>query len=89
MKVSFMAGSDFDEVPCGLWQVWRFIAPGLYSKGEKLAFGFIGSGIVLVHGRFRLRVLRRVSVCLQVFAHFRWNHRQAPHHDQRIFRLCF
>lgn len=46
MKVSFMAGVIL-TCPFWLWQVWRFIAPGLYSKEKKLAFGFIGSGIVL------------------------------------------
>lgn len=34
-------------LPVILWQVWKFIAPGLYSHEKKYAIPFIGSSIVL------------------------------------------
>jgi sec-independent protein translocase protein TatC len=46
VKVSFLAGTILTS-PLWLYQLWRFIAPGLYAKERKLAFGFITSGIVL------------------------------------------
>ena len=46
VKVSFLAGVILTS-PLWLYQLWKFIAPGLYSKERKLAVGFIGSGVVL------------------------------------------
>lgn len=46
VKVSFLAGVIL-TCPLWLWQVWKFIAPGLYRQEKKLAAGFIGSGIFL------------------------------------------
>jgi sec-independent protein translocase protein TatC len=34
-------------IPVILWQVWRFIAPGLYSHEKKYAIPFIASGVGL------------------------------------------
>lgn len=34
-------------LPVILWQIWRFIAPGLYANEKKYALPFIGSSIVL------------------------------------------
>jgi len=34
-------------MPVVLWQVWRFIAPGLYSHEKKYAIPFIGSAVAL------------------------------------------
>lgn len=46
LKLAFVAGI---LVSCPFWlhQVWKFIAPGLYSKEKKYAMGFIMSGSVL------------------------------------------
>lgn len=46
LKVSFLAGV-FLTAPLWLFQVWRFIAPGLYAKEKKYVVGFIFSGVVL------------------------------------------
>jgi sec-independent protein translocase protein TatC len=36
-------------ISCPLWlyQVWKFVAPGLYTKEKKYMFGFIASGTIL------------------------------------------
>ena len=46
IKLSFVCGV---LIACPLWlyQVWKFVAPGLYSKEKKYALGFVGSGSVL------------------------------------------
>lgn len=46
VKVSFLAGVIL-TCPLWLWQIWKFIAPGLYRQEKKMAAGFIGSGIFL------------------------------------------
>ncbi|MBK9293748.1 MAG: twin-arginine translocase subunit TatC [Oligoflexia bacterium] len=46
LKVSFLAGV-FLTMPFWLYQVWKFIAPGLYSKEKKYAISFIFSGVLL------------------------------------------
>ena len=46
LKVSFLAGTIL-TCPFWLFQVWRFIAPGLYQKEKKLAVLFIFFGTVL------------------------------------------
>jgi len=46
IKVSFLAGVIM-TCPIWLYQVWLFIAPGLYQNEKKLAFSFILSGTVL------------------------------------------
>src|SRR5688572_9787315 len=40
MKVAFFAGI-FVASPIILWQLWRFIAPGLYSRERRYAAPFI------------------------------------------------
>jgi sec-independent protein translocase protein TatC len=49
VKVSFLAGIIL-TCPLWLYQVWKFIAPGLYQKEKKYAVGFIASGIALFVG---------------------------------------
>jgi len=46
IKISLMAGVLISS-PLWLWQLWKFVAPGLYSKEKKYAGGFIFSGTFL------------------------------------------
>lgn len=46
LKVSFLAAVIISS-PFWLYQVWKFIAPGLYAKEKKYAAGFIGFGTIL------------------------------------------
>jgi sec-independent protein translocase protein TatC len=49
VKVSFLAGVVLTS-PLWLYQIWKFIAPGLYAKEKRYAMGFIFSGILLFVG---------------------------------------
>ena len=49
VKVSFLAGVVLTS-PLWLYQVWKFIAPGLYAKEKKYSMGFVFSGIFLFVG---------------------------------------
>ncbi len=46
IKVSIMAGIML-STPFWLYQVWRFVAPGLYSKEKKYTVLFLGTGSIL------------------------------------------
>ncbi|MNL30284.1 Sec-independent protein translocase protein TatCy [compost metagenome] len=46
IKLSFVFGVIF-SCPLWLYQVWKFVAPGLYAKERKFTFGFIFAGTVL------------------------------------------
>ena len=46
MKVAFL-GSVFLTVPGTLYEVWKFIAPGLYKKEKKYVLPFLFSSIIL------------------------------------------
>jgi sec-independent protein translocase protein TatC len=46
LKVTGYAGIGL-AMPVLLWQVWRFIAPGLYDNEKKYAIPFVGSALVL------------------------------------------
>ncbi len=46
MKVAFIAGV-FLTVPFSLYEVWKFIAPGLYRKEKKYVVPFLTSSILL------------------------------------------
>lgn len=48
LKVSFVAGI-FIAIPYVLYQVWKFIAPGLYLKERKLALPFVVAATVLFY----------------------------------------
>jgi sec-independent protein translocase protein TatC len=43
MKVSFIAGLFF-ALPVVLWQIWRFVAPGLYEDEKRYALKFVFFG---------------------------------------------
>ncbi len=40
-------GAVILAMPVILWQIWRFIAPGLYKTERRYAFAFVGSGLAL------------------------------------------
>ncbi len=46
VKVSMLAGLVF-SCPVWLFQIWKFVAPGLYAHEQKYAAGFIISGTML------------------------------------------
>jgi sec-independent protein translocase protein TatC len=49
VKVSFLAGVALTS-PFWLYQVWKFIAPGLYARERKMAVSFVTAGIALFFG---------------------------------------
>lgn len=48
LKVSFVAGV-FLAIPYVLYQVWKFIAPGLYQKERSLALPFVVAATILFY----------------------------------------
>lgn len=58
MKVALIAGV-FLASPAILWQVWRFVAPGLYAHERKYAapFVIVGSLLFIGGGAFALQVV--------------------------------
>jgi sec-independent protein translocase protein TatC len=48
MKVAIYGGI-FAAVPWILWELWQFVAPGLYRRERRLVFPFIFSGTVLFY----------------------------------------
>lgn len=46
IKLSFVLGAIL-SCPWWIYQIWRFVAPGLYRKERNYAFGFIFSGTSL------------------------------------------
>ena len=40
-------GALIIAMPIILWQIWRFIAPGLYKNERRYAYAFVGSGLAL------------------------------------------
>jgi len=58
MKVALIAGL-FLAAPAILWQVWRFVAPGLYEHEKKYAapFVIVGSLLFVGGGAFALGVV--------------------------------
>ena len=63
MKVALIAGL-FIASPAILWQVWAFVAPGLYQKEKKYAapFVIVGSLMFLAGGAFSLFVVTPYAV---------------------------
>ncbi|HPI40805.1 MAG TPA: twin-arginine translocase subunit TatC [Pseudobdellovibrionaceae bacterium] len=46
LKLSFFSGVAI-SCPFWLYQIWKFVAPGLYSHEKKYSIGFIGFGTVM------------------------------------------
>lgn len=46
IKIAFVCGIII-SCPLWLYQVWKFVAPGLYSREKKYTMGFILSGTIL------------------------------------------
>jgi len=46
LKISFVCGVII-SCPFWLYQIWLFVAPGLYTREKKYALGFIGAGSFL------------------------------------------
>jgi sec-independent protein translocase protein TatC len=46
LKVSTYGGVAL-VLPVILWQIWRFVSPGLYAREKKYAVPFVGSAVVL------------------------------------------
>jgi sec-independent protein translocase protein TatC len=63
MKVALIAGL-FIASPAILWQVWAFVAPGLYQNEKKYAapFVIVGSLMFLAGGAFSLFVVTPYAV---------------------------
>ncbi len=63
MKVALIAGL-FLASPAILWQVWRFVSPGLYEHEKKYAVPFVllGSLLFLGGGAFSLGVVTPYAV---------------------------
>ncbi len=63
MKVALIAGL-FLASPAILWQVWRFVSPGLYAHEKKYAVPFviIGSLLFLGGGAFALAVVTPYAI---------------------------
>lgn len=63
MKIGLIAGL-FIAAPAILWQVWRFISPGLHGHEKKYAAPFvvIGSLLFLAGGAFALKVVTPFAI---------------------------
>lgn len=62
LKVSFIAGV-FLASPVILYQLWQFVAPGLYAQERRYAVGFVGFGTLcfLLGATFCYRVIFTVG----------------------------
>jgi len=49
LRLSLYAGL-LASSPVWLWQLWRFITPGLYQNERRWALGFVGSSVALFAG---------------------------------------
>ncbi len=49
LKVA-LYGGIFVSAPFVLWQIWLFVAPGLYKREKKVVFPFLGFGTLLFYG---------------------------------------
>ena len=53
-------------MPVTLWQLWAFVAPGLYENERRLALPFVLSTTLAVHGRLRVQLLLRAAADVPV-----------------------
>ena len=65
MKMAALTGVLI-SLPYVMWQVWLFIAPGLYSKEKKLAIPFVSHFLGPVHWRRRVLALFRFSGSVEI-----------------------
>jgi sec-independent protein translocase protein TatC len=49
LKLSLYAGLLLSS-PIWLWQIWRFVTPGLYQRERRWAVGFVASSVLLFAG---------------------------------------
>ena len=77
-----MLTSMFLASPWLLYQVWAFVAPGLYKRERRFAAPFIISAAGLVYLGRAVRLLRRISVRTDLPARHR-TERQRHADDQR------
>lgn len=68
IKIAFVCGIII-SCPLWLYQVWKFVAPGLYQREKKYTFGFIISGTLL----FLLGAAFSYWVVLPMAFHFLMN----------------
>ena len=67
LKVSFLAGVAV-ALPYMLWELWRFISPGLYQKERRMAGPFVVAGVLL----FFTGVSFAFAVVLPLGLRFMW-----------------
>jgi sec-independent protein translocase protein TatC len=72
LKLSFVCGI-LVSCPLWLWQVWLFIAPGLYAKEKRYAAGFIfsGSGLFILGAAFSYYIA--LPMAFEFLMHFGGN----------------
>ena len=56
MKITLYVGIAL-AMPVILWQIWRFVTPGLYTHERRYAWPFVVSGVDVVRVRRDARVL--------------------------------
>jgi len=69
IKVSFLAGVLVTS-PLWLWQLWKFIAPGLYSHEKKYALGFLSAAIFFFLGGAAFAYYLAMPAAFRFLFHF-------------------
>ena len=65
-KVAFYVAL-FAAMPVVLYQIWAFVAPGLYRREKRFAVPLLVSSVLLFYAGVGVRVLRRVPVMFNFF----------------------
>ena len=68
LKMSFLVGVAV-ALPYVLWEVWRFVSPGLYNRERRLTGPFVLAGVLL----FLIGVSFAFVVVLPLGLRFMWN----------------